>query len=190
MKDIITSLLQFWALIITIFVALYLILSVLQFIVKKPIIFYQSINRWIANKYIYIWLFATLSAIVWSLFYSEIMGYEVCRLCWYQRIFLYPQFFLFAIALFVKNSVLVINSLVLSSVGVFIAIYHYLLQISIINTGSCDRNPAGEYTASCSQYFVMAYGYITIPLMAVSLFSVLLIAGIIHKKILSQNKKT
>ena len=46
----------------------------------------------------------SLAALAGSLFYSEIVGYEACVLCWWQRVFLYPQLVLFAIALW-KNEI-------------------------------------------------------------------------------------
>jgi len=45
----------------------------------------------------------SLSAVAGSLFYSEIMGFEACILCWWQRILLYPTVFIFAVALWRKE---------------------------------------------------------------------------------------
>src|SRR3989338_2063143 len=45
----------------------------------------------------------SLIAVVSSLFYSEIVGFEPCVLCWWQRIFLYPLVVLFGIALWRKD---------------------------------------------------------------------------------------
>lgn len=181
MKEIIPLILQLGTLVLSILIVLYLVVSLIQFLVKKPIGFYQSINRFLANNYLIIGFWATLVAMLGSLFYSDIMWYEPCKLCWYQRIFIYSQVFLFGIALFIKNKVIVINSLVLSVIGIFIAIYHYLIQTGIIKTWSCSV--AGDYTASCSDYFVMAYGYITIPMMAITILSLVIIAGIAYKKL-------
>lgn len=181
MKEFIPQILELWSLILSVCIALYLLLSVVQFLVKKPIGFYQSINRFLANNYVIIGFVATLLAVSGSLFYSDVMSYEPCKLCWYQRIFMYSQLILFTIALFIKNKVLVINSMVLSSIGILIAVYHYLIQTWIIKTWSCSV--AGDYTASCSSYFVMAYGYITIPVMATIIFAILLIAGVAYKKL-------
>jgi len=181
MKEIIPQIIQIGTLVLSILIVLYLALSFVQFLVKKPIEFYQSINRFLANNYVVIGFGATLVAMLGSLFYSDIMWYEPCKLCWYQRIFIYSQVFLFGIALFIKNRVIVINSLVLSTIGIFISIYHYLIQTGIIKTWSCSI--AGDYTASCSDYFVMSYGYITIPMMAITILSLVIIAGIANKRL-------
>ena len=47
-------------------------------------------------------LVVVLSGIFGSLFYSEIAGYTPCALCWWQRVFLYPQAIILGIALFKK----------------------------------------------------------------------------------------
>ncbi len=104
-----------------------------------------------------------LAAASGSLFYSEIAGYDPCKLCWFQRIFMYPQTILLGIALWKKDYKIALYSLILSLMGAAIAGYHYLLQIGIATALPCS---AVGYSASCSQRFVMQFGYITIPMMA------------------------
>lgn len=108
-------------------------------------------------------------AMLGSLTYSEVIGYVPCRLCWFQRIFMYPQTFLLAVYLF-KNKV---NEkvehylLVLSIPGVLIAAYHYLLQFGVVPEGNCGV--VGQ-SVSCAERFVLKFGGITIPFMAFSAF--------------------
>src|SRR3989338_9201466 len=66
-----------------------------------------------------------LAATLGSLFYSEIAGYEPCKLCWFQRIFMYPQTIIFGLAWLKKDYGIVLYGLVLSSMGALIAGYHY-----------------------------------------------------------------
>ena len=92
-------------------------LRVLEFISKRAVLFSFIVA-----------LIATLG----SLFYSEIAGFEPCKLCWFQRIFMYPQVILLGITLWKKSGVSTIyNSLALSIIGAIIAGYHYLLQIGV-----------------------------------------------------------
>lgn len=103
-----------------------------------------------------------------SLTYSEILGYDPCKLCWIQRIFIYPQVLILGLALFGKhkgNNALIDTSIVLAIGGAIVAFYHYLMQTGVVPEGSCE---AVGYSASCAQRFVMTFGYITIPLMATS----------------------
>lgn len=122
----------------------------------------------------------TIIATLGSLFYSEIAGFEPCKLCWFQRIFMYPQVILLGIALWKKNGALAAyNSITLSVIGAIIAGYHYLLQIGIAPELPCA---AVGYSAACSQRFVMNFGYITIPMMAFTAFAMIVAFFLIKKR--------
>ncbi|MBP9695491.1 MAG: disulfide bond formation protein B, partial [Candidatus Magasanikbacteria bacterium] len=62
-----------------------------------------------------------LFATVMSLYYSDIVGYEPCKLCWLQRIFIYPQVILFFIAWRIKDANIWRYSLPVSIFGGLIA---------------------------------------------------------------------
>lgn len=111
-----------------------------------------------------------LIATLGSLFYSEIAGFEPCKLCWIQRIFMYPQAILLGIALW-RKSYETYQSIILSLIGAVIAGYHYLLQIGVAPELPCS---AVGFSAACSQRFVMQFGYITIPMMAFTAFLLML----------------
>jgi len=109
---------------------------------------------------------AALCATVGSLLYSDVIGYEPCKLCWFQRIFIYPETIILGLALWRKESYVSLYAIVLAFCGGFIALFHYIGQLGL--------NPFGleclvvGYSASCSKNFVLQLGYITIPLMAFS----------------------
>lgn len=112
----------------------------------------------------------TLVATLGSLTYSDILGYEPCKLCWFQRIFMYPQVLILGMAVWGKHKgsrALLDTAFVLSIVGALVALYHYLMQLGLVPEGSCD---AVGYSVSCAKVFVLNFGYITIPLMAFSAF--------------------
>ena len=119
-----------------------------------------------------------LIATLGSLFYSEIAGFEPCKLCWFQRILMYPQVILLAMALWKRDRNIAGYSLGLSIPGAIIAGYHYLLQLGVAPAFSCS---AVGYSAHCSQRFVMNFGYITIPLMAFSAFVIIILIQLIGK---------
>lgn len=113
-----------------------------------------------------------------SLFYSEIAGYEPCTLCWYQRILMYPQVVTLGLALWKKNEAVIDQGLVLSFGGIVIATYQYLSQIAVIEIAPCS---AIGYSVSCSKTFVMNYGYITIPMMALTGFGYIFVLMLVRK---------
>ena len=128
----------------------------------------QSINT--QNAFL-----VSLGATVGSLFLSEIAQFEPCKLCWFQRIFMYPQVFLLGIALWKKDLGIYTYSIALSAIGAIIAGYHYLLQIGVAPALPCS---AVGYSADCSQRFILQFGYITIPLMAFSAFLLILLLNL------------
>ncbi len=72
---------------------------------------------------IWISLLLVLAGTALSLFYSEYLGIVPCGLCWFQRIFLYPQAIIFAVAMFIKDRSAAINSIILSAFGAVFALY-------------------------------------------------------------------
>ncbi|MEK7464217.1 MAG: disulfide oxidoreductase [Patescibacteria group bacterium] len=133
------------------------------------------------KKYAFIIAFiVALASTLGSLFYSDIAGYEPCKLCWFQRIFMYPQAIILGMALWRKDKNIGIYSLVLSVVGAIIAGYHYLLQLGIAPSLPCS---AVGYSVSCSQRFIMEYGYITIPMMSLTAFVLIIIAMMISQNV-------
>ncbi len=113
---------------------------------------------------------AALVSMLGSLFYSNIAGFEPCVLCWYQRIFMYPLVIILGIAVAKKNHQIIDYVIALPVIGFLIAAYHsYLYYLS--STG-CALSGRG---VSCTQRYVFEYGYITIPMMALTVFAVIIV---------------
>lgn len=111
-------------------------------------------------------------ATIGSLFYSDIMGRTPCMLCWYQRILMYPQSIMYLVAIAKNDLSIKTYGLIFSGIGAIIALYHYLLQFNIVTVEMCS---AVGYSVSCSERFAASYGYITIPMMALTAFMLLII---------------
>jgi len=118
----------------------------------------------------------TLAATALTLYYSEVLGFVPCGLCWLQRIFLYPLPVLFAVALWKKENRIADYAIVLSVFGALVALYQHYLQMGGTDVLPC---PATGATADCSVRILLEFGYITFPLMAFSIF-VFLIALMLH----------
>ena len=111
-----------------------------------------------------------------SLFLSEVAHFIPCKLCWFQRIFMYPQVLLLGIATF-KNDFGVRKYIIaLSIIGAAIAIYHYLLQMSPIPL------PCTDEVANCAAKQFAQFGYITIPMMSLTAFLLIIFFMLISKK--------
>lgn len=145
-------------------------ITLLMWILNPRGVWMQWVATWSRGSIFAIALIATLG----SLFYSEIAGYNPCTFCWYQRIFMYPQIVLLGLAFWIKDQKIYWYSLGLSIIGFLLAFYHYLLQLGVVQSSSCS---AVGYSESCSKVFVLQFGYITIPLMAVTAFAMMILVS-------------
>ncbi len=119
-----------------------------------------------------------LGAVISSLFYSEIIGYPPCELCWIQRIFLYPQLILFGLGLYKKDWSIVDYSLIFAILGSITSIYHIYIENGGSSSLGCVALDSSKVNQiSCSIRYIYEFGYITIPVMSLtlSLFIIMII---------------
>lgn len=122
--------------------------------------------RFLRTRGLLIAFLIALAATGLSLLYSDVFGYAPCKLCWYQRIFIYPQVIVLGIALLSKERrSLIISALIMSILGAGVAASHHLLQMTGISIIPCSAEGV-----SCAQRFVFELGYITFPLMSFTSF--------------------
>jgi disulfide bond formation protein DsbB len=136
----------------------------------------------------YAFLFSSLIAIggvVGSLFYSEFAHFRPCVLCWIERGFLYTDAVIFIVAMMAKKEEYVRKygnfvrncALTLSGMGLIVSIYHSYLQL-----GGNSLFPCSATGASCEFVYFMEYGYVTIPVMALTAFALTILFMVFHKK--------
>ncbi len=135
--------------------------------------------KFISEYVLQLGFFATLGGTLMSLFYSEYLFYTPCSLCWYQRIFLYSQIFLFGLAWYKKDRNILPYSVFLSVVGLIIALDHHILQIGYNAYAPCSTAP---FAIDCSKPSFVEFGFVTFPLMSAVLFGFLIVIAYIGKK--------
>ncbi|NGQ95931.1 disulfide bond formation protein B [Brevibacillus sp. SYP-B805] len=124
------------------------------------------------NQYaLYFAWVVSLAAVAGSLYFSEVLGFIPCKLCWFQRIFMYPQAILLGIASYRNDRGIIPYLLPINIVGGSISLYHYAEQ-KIPGFASLLPCTAG---VPCSQDYLNWLGFVTIPLLALIAF--LLIAA-------------
>jgi disulfide bond formation protein DsbB len=101
-----------------------------------------------------------------SLYYSEIVGYIPCELCWYQRICMYPLVAILAVGLLRRDRSVIWYATPLVVVGAPVSLYHWLVERvpSLAEGSSCS------VFSPCSVPFFEELGYITLAFMALSSF--------------------
>lgn len=147
--------------------------------------FFTPLLKFFDRFALYFSLIVALTATVGSLFFSEYAGYNPCKLCWYQRIFMYPQVILLSIAFLRRDRLIRPYIIALSAIGALIALDHYLLQVANTTIIPCSTIGISE---SCSEKFIMHFGYITIPMMSLTAF-LLIFLLMLNTIIVGKNKK-
>jgi disulfide bond formation protein DsbB len=113
----------------------------------------------------------SLFASIFPLVYSEIIHFLPCYLCWWQRIFMFPSFILFGIALWDKDRKVIRYVAPLVSLGFLISVY----QNFFYYFGENSSLPCDASGVSCYQHLVSEFGgYISIPMLALTAFFALL----------------
>jgi disulfide bond formation protein DsbB len=129
---------------------------------------------WIQNNVLVVGFSVALGGVLGSLIYSEIIGFEPCRLCWYQRIALFPIAIMSGIAIIKKHTQIAFYGLVFSIIGGIIAIYHIILEKNIF--GDAVNLPCAADAVSCTVQYVHVFdGLITIPSMSFVIFFALFV---------------
>lgn len=135
------------------------------------------------QTFLYIsWLIAAV-ATAGSLYFSNVLGLPPCSLCWWQRIFMYPLVPLFTIAFIRKDTNAIWYTTPLIFMGWIISTYHNLLYYNVIE----EALTACTAEANCTSVQIEWLGFITIPLMAFTAFT--LLAGISLSSIFKKENK-
>lgn len=132
----------------------------------------ESPNRSNASlTYVFLAFVVSLIASFGSLFFSEVMNFIPCSLCWYQRIFMYPLVFLFLINLLFPDNKVFKYAIPIVIFGWLISIYHNLLMFKIIpeTLSPCVQG------VPCSTAYINWLGFISIPLLSFLSYTIILI---------------
>lgn len=142
-----------------------LVLLYFLFLRKK----YPSFLTFLAQNGIKLSFVVAAVATLGSLFYSNVAGFMPCELCWFQRIFMYPEVIILGLSLIKKDEKIIDYALSLSVIGWLISVYHNYIYYQSLSSTFCR---IGE---QCSTPYVTEFGYISIPMMALTGFSLIVI---------------
>lgn len=124
------------------------------------------------DLYSYIAWTQAFVGMVGSLYFSEIVKLPPCTLCWYQRAAMYPLVFIITVGIIRRDLNYVWYALPLAVVGLAIAIFHNLLYYGYI--------PQLDFTCqagiSCTSRQLELLGFVTIPLLSLTAFSVIVVS--------------
>nr|CAE17302.1 putative protein-disulfide oxidoreductase [Bacillus licheniformis] len=121
------------------------------------------------------WTIAFLS-MIGSLYFSEIKQFDPCKLCWYQRILMYPIVILLGVSFITKDRNIDKYILSLSIPGFFLALYQVFLQKTLQVFQPCSINE------SCSETYINWLGFISIPMLSLTAFFIITISILYSKR--------
>ena len=134
----------------------------------------------IAKYTLHISFIIVLVSILGSLYYSEIVNFEPCELCWYQRIFHFANLLLLGLAIWRNEGKFIYPYIFASSLtGGLIAIYHNILTWLPKDLATTCSITSG---VSCTENYFVEFGYITIPIMSLTIFVSVILYSYINKK--------
>lgn len=157
---------------------IFFVLLLIAHVLFKPL--FRKVMHWIGDHALPLGFFLSASSTIGSLLYSEVVGFPACVLCWIQRIFMYPQMFLFGLAWWRKDRSIIPYALLLTLLGGTVALYQWVKDmLALYGDGTLSLGcPVVAGLPSCDRIYVLEFGYITIPMIALNAF--ILIATVLY----------
>ncbi len=138
----------------------------------------QHIKQFIITNALYLALIQAIVAFLGSMYFSDIMLLKPCVLCWYQRIAMFPLILALIIGILRKNKDTWLFVITPALIGWTISIYHVLLYYKIIPD---DLAPCSTGVSCTTRYFEI-FGFITIPFLAFTAFSVIIALMLVERR--------
>jgi disulfide bond formation protein DsbB len=148
----------------TIALQIFLIATLISWRTKGSLIRFVASNLGLLLRVIFV------GAAIGSLIYQYVLLYPPCLLCWYQRIAIFSTAIILCTADIRRSVLLRMQVVILSSLGLIIALFHNIIDIFPTGIDACGANGP-----SCLARYVYEFGYITIPMMSATI----LLTGIV-----------
>jgi disulfide bond formation protein DsbB len=117
-----------------------------------------------------------LVGFIFSFYYGELLHIEPCRLCWYQRIALFPLALILGIAAYRDDKGIFRYATPLAFFGLIVALYQALSIHFPVLQG------AFECGKECAKPIFILFGWLTFPDLSVIGFSLILVFVFLGRK--------
>ena len=101
-----------------------------------------------------------------SLYFSEVADYVPCRLCWFQRIAMYPIALVALVALIRRDRDARWYLVPMAAIGAGISTYHYLIERGVL----ADSEACALFGPACADVWFEEFGFVTLAFMALAGF--------------------
>ena len=140
------------------------------------------VKLFIIKNALYLGLLQAIFALLGSLYFSNILGFPPCVLCWWQRIFMYPLTIALMVGILRRDSKVYLYILPPAIIGWSIALYHNLLYFKIIPD---DLAPCST-GVSCTTKFIEYFGFVTIPFLSFCAFTIIIILMLVQRNMVKK----
>lgn len=110
-------------------------------------------------------------AMLGSLYFSESAGFVPCRLCWFQRIAMYPIAVIALVALLRRDRDARWYVLPLAVAGIGISTYHYLIEWGVL----ADSESCSLFGPPCAAIWYRSFGFVTLAFDALAGFAAIIV---------------
>ncbi len=100
-------------------------------------------SKKLENSLLFMWIVSFI-AMMGSLFFSEVQHFEPCKLCWIQRILMYPLVIVLGVAYVQRNARIAVTSAIFSCIG---AMYRF---VSLRHSKSTIPTRISSYLWTCT----------------------------------------
>lgn len=129
------------------------------------------------EKYaLYFAFFIALASTLGSLFFSEVLKFPPCILCWYQRISMYPLVAILGVGIYARDRHVYRYVFPLALVGLIIAFYHNVLYYKILPETAAPC----MIGVSCTTKFIEWFGFVTIPFLSLLGFALIMVSMVLY----------
>jgi disulfide bond formation protein DsbB len=131
----------------------------------------ETVKPLLSARYRELSLLVASTATAGSLYMSNVLGWEPCLLCWYQRILIYPLVAVTAVGVLLEKEDVADYAIPLALIGLPIAVYHAVLQrYEQFQSAGCSVT-----SVSCETTYSFFFGYISVPVMAATALAAVLL---------------
>lgn len=151
------------------------LLLVVAYFVGDRVAPLASASRWAHARRAELTLAVAGVATLGSFYFSEIADYVPCRLCWFQRIAMYPIALIALVALIRRDVGAKYYTVPLASIGLVISTYHYLIERGVV----ADSESCSIFGPPCAAVWFERFGFVTLAFMALCGFVAIIILNVV-----------
>ena len=124
-------------------------------------------------------------AMAGSLYFSEVADFVPCRLCWFQRIAMYPLAVILLVAAIRRDRSVQWYAVPIAATGACVSIYHYLIEWQPdLEVG----NACSATGVSCSAIWFREFGFVTLAFMALCGFVAVIVLTLVGARVVAERE--